>query len=223
VVEPSSRLAEQRVGLRYFGHSAFLWITSSGVRILIDPSETPANHAGSPLSGSSQFRQWSFRSPICPENARFGRLRGSPTRTSPARAVLAQRTGAKRPPPPYRAEEPRRLRRLRPRRQRSDTTPYCVVRRRAAFLDEALEATRRLCRPKSHVKSSLRRGMYRRSVTACRGNPGAILLNSDSLILKQLAACFASMTSLPLESASATRSTFSRIAACRSVSRLVSW
>ena len=64
--------------------------------------------------------------------------------------------------------------------------------------------------------------MYRRSVTTCRGNPGAILLNSDSLILKKSAACLASMTSLPLTSASETRSTFSRIAAFRSVFRLVS-
>jgi hypothetical protein len=31
-------------------------------------------------------------------------------------------------------------------------------------------------------------------VTACRGSLGAILLNSDSLILKKLAASFASMT-----------------------------
>jgi hypothetical protein len=59
-------------------------------------------------------------------------------------------------------------------------------------------------------------------VTAWRGSPGAILLNSDSLILKKLAACFASMTSLPLASASAAHSTFSRIAASRSVFRLVS-
>lgn len=29
--------AERRVGLRYFGHSAFLWSTPSGVRVLIDP------------------------------------------------------------------------------------------------------------------------------------------------------------------------------------------
>jgi hypothetical protein len=64
--------------------------------------------------------------------------------------------------------------------------------------------------------------MYRRSVTTCRGNPGAILLNSDSLILKKSAACFVSMTSLPLDSASATCSTFSSIAASRSVFRLVS-
>ena len=45
-------------------------------------------------------------------------------------------------------------------------------------------------------------------------------LNSDSLILKKSAACFASMTSLPLASAPAT---YSRIAASRRVSRLVSW
>ena len=60
-------------------------------------------------------------------------------------------------------------------------------------------------------------------MTAWRGSLGAILLNSDSLILKKLAACFASMTSLPLESASAAHSTISRIAASRRVSRLVFW
>lgn len=65
--------------------------------------------------------------------------------------------------------------------------------------------------------------MYRRSVTACRGNPGAILLNSDSLILRKSAASFASMTSLPLASAYATRSIFSRIAVSSTLSRLVSW
>jgi hypothetical protein len=59
-------------------------------------------------------------------------------------------------------------------------------------------------------------------VTAWRGSLGAILLNSDSLILRKSAACLASITSLPLESASAARSTFSRIAASRSVFRLVS-
>jgi len=52
--------------------------------------------------------------------------------------------------------------------------------------------------------------MYRRSVTACQGNPGAILLHSDSLILRKSAASFASVTSLPLASAYATRSIFSR-------------
>ena len=36
--------------------------------------------------------------------------------------------------------------------------------------------------------------MYRRSVTACRGSLGAILSNFDSLLLKKLAASFASMT-----------------------------
>ena len=60
-------------------------------------------------------------------------------------------------------------------------------------------------------------------MTACRGSPGAILSNSDSPILKKSAAYFASMISLPLSSASAAHSTFSRIAASRSVSRLVSW
>ena len=39
---------------------------------------------------------------------------------------------------------------------------------------------------------------------------------------KKSAACFASMVSLPLESTPATRSTFLRIAASRSVFRLVS-
>ena len=63
--------------------------------------------------------------------------------------------------------------------------------------------------------------MYRRSVTACRGNPGAILLNSHSLILRKSAASFASMTSLPLASAYATRSIFSRIAVSSTLSRLV--
>jgi hypothetical protein len=47
-------------------------------------------------------------------------------------------------------------------------------------------------------------------------------LNSDSLILKMLAASVASITSLPLASTSAAHSTFSRIAASRSVFRLVS-
>jgi hypothetical protein len=57
---------------------------------------------------------------------------------------------------------------------------------------------------------------------ACRGSLGAILSNSDSLILKKSAASFASMTSLPLASASAAHSTFSTNVASRSVFRPVS-
>jgi L-ascorbate metabolism protein UlaG (beta-lactamase superfamily) len=53
VVEPSSRLAEQRVGLRYFGHSAFLWSTPSGVRVLIDPFGNAGEPLGSPSFGFS--------------------------------------------------------------------------------------------------------------------------------------------------------------------------
>jgi hypothetical protein len=51
VVEPSSRLAERRVGLRYFGHSAFLWSTPSGVRVLIDPFGNAGEPRGSPSFG----------------------------------------------------------------------------------------------------------------------------------------------------------------------------
>lgn len=43
--------AEQRVGLRYFGHSAFLWSTPSGVRVLIDPFGNADEPRSSPSFG----------------------------------------------------------------------------------------------------------------------------------------------------------------------------
>lgn len=57
-IDSAERTAEQ-VGIRYFGHSSFLWTTPAGVRILIDPYGDPYEDSRLfPSYGTPESSRW---------------------------------------------------------------------------------------------------------------------------------------------------------------------